>query len=386
MGGDVQGAPADSGFRRKICRGVGGVLAATVSDRKIVWGLLLGQALSLLITGTGVTSQLLAADYDVNIPTTQSSINYLLLFLVYMPTLIYQRRSTCREQPLAEAAPISSQAMLAHRAEEEAEEPPVVLPSVAQVLRTKWWFYLLLAIADVEANFLVVKAYQYTTITSVMLLDCFSIPCVMVLTFIFLKARYSIKHYLGVTLCLGGLVALVVSDAHVNHYERGENAVVGDLLCLGGAMLYAISNVGQESVVKQFDRVEYLAMLGLFGSGLNVVQSIILERTSISSIDWSLPVVGLLVAFGLCLFAMYSLTPYMLLLAGATVFNLSLLTSDVYAIIAGIFIFNYVPSGLYFLAFAAIVAGLLLYNVRLSVGENINNGPSKEELELVSQS
>jgi solute carrier family 35 protein F1/2 len=128
---------------------------------------------------------------------------------------------------------------------------------VGEVLRTKWWFYLLLAIADVEANFLVVKAYQYTTITSVMLLDCFSIPCVMVLllpspvasltavfpsltppratshritsrrthartqvlSFVFLKARYEFKHYLGVALCLAGLGALVASDAHYNRDE-----------------------------------------------------------------------------------------------------------------------------------------------------------------------
>jgi hypothetical protein len=244
---------------------------------------------------------------------------------------------------------------------------------VGEVLRTKWWFYLLLAIADVEANFLVVKAYQYTTITSVMLLDCFSIPCVMVhhappaplpspsqpprvrvvrvrrqldarssdrcnslsstpppmpppptttttkkkvLSFVFLKARYNAKHYLGVGLCLAGLGALVASDAHYNrddstqltpfspaHHARarpqcrvksqpnptrqpnltqrdiyktigGEDPVLGDILCLCGALLYAISNVGQEGSVKQFDRVEFLAMLGMFGSGLNIVQSL----------------------------------------------------------------------------------------------------------------
>lgn len=240
------------------------------------------------------------------------------------------------------------------------------LPSVGEVLRTKWWFYLLLAIADVEANFLVVKAYQYTTITSVMLLDCFSIPCVMVLSFVFLKARYSAKHCLGVGLCLAGLGALVASDAHYNRDESGEDPVLGDILCLCGALLYAISNVGQEGSVKQFDRVEFLAMLGMFGSGLNIVQSVILERDTLAHIEWNLPIVGLLVSFSLCLFAMYSLTPYMLLWTGATLFNLSLLTSDAYAIIAGIFFFSYVPTYLYFVSLGAIVAGLVLYNVRLA--------------------
>jgi hypothetical protein len=51
------------------------------------------------------------------------------------------------------------------------------------------WKYALLAVADVEANYFVVKAYSYTSITSVMLLDCFTIPCVMVLSYFFLKAK-----------------------------------------------------------------------------------------------------------------------------------------------------------------------------------------------------
>ena len=45
---------------------------------------------------------------------------------------------------------------------------------------------LLTSQADVEANFLVVKAYEFTTITSVTLLDCFTVPCVVVLSAIFL--------------------------------------------------------------------------------------------------------------------------------------------------------------------------------------------------------
>jgi drug/metabolite transporter (DMT)-like permease len=60
--------------------------------------------------------------------------------------------------------------------------------------------------------------------------------------------------------------------------------VVGDLLCLAGAFLYAVSNVGQEGVVKQYDRVEFLAMIGLFGSGLNVTQAYGLSYGDVISI------------------------------------------------------------------------------------------------------
>jgi solute carrier family 35 protein F1/2 len=55
---------------------------------------------------------------------------------------------------------------------------------------------------------------------------------------------------------------------------------------------------------------------------------------------WSGPVVGLLLGFAGFLFLMYSVVPYVLILSGSTLFNLSLLTSDAYAVIFGIFLFG----------------------------------------------
>ena len=34
-------------------------------------------------------------------------------------------------------------------------------------MKTKWWKYLLMGLTDVQANYAVVKAYQYTTLTSI---------------------------------------------------------------------------------------------------------------------------------------------------------------------------------------------------------------------------
>jgi hypothetical protein len=96
--------------------------------------------------------------------------------------------------------------------------------------------FFLMAVADVEANFfgifdslrfffvtfLVVKSYQYTTITSVMLLDCFSIPCVMLLSRFFLKSKYSIRQIASVGICLLGIGALVLSDYLYNPRESGK--------------------------------------------------------------------------------------------------------------------------------------------------------------------
>lgn len=39
--------------------------------------------------------------------------------------------------------------------------------NLLNILKKKWWKYILLGLADVEANYLIVRAYQYTTLTSV---------------------------------------------------------------------------------------------------------------------------------------------------------------------------------------------------------------------------
>lgn len=47
----------------------------------------LGQVLSLLVCGIGLTSKYLAEDFHANTPVFQSFLNYILLFLVYTTTL-----------------------------------------------------------------------------------------------------------------------------------------------------------------------------------------------------------------------------------------------------------------------------------------------------------
>ena len=48
--------------------------------------------------------------------------------------------------------------------------------------------------------------------------------------------------------------------------------MLGDLLCLAGAVLYGISNVCQEYLVCHFGSLQYLAAVGLFGSIVSGIQ------------------------------------------------------------------------------------------------------------------
>lgn len=111
--------------------------------------------------------------------------------------------------------------------------------NILQILKAGWWRYGLIALADVEANYTLVKAYQYTTLTSIQvrahhffywealsehfpiaqceapafqLLDCFVIPVLMVLSWFILKARYRAMHYVAVVICLLGVGAMVGAD------------------------------------------------------------------------------------------------------------------------------------------------------------------------------
>ncbi|MBA0870407.1 hypothetical protein Goshw_011982 [Gossypium schwendimanii] len=188
----------------------------------------------------------------------------------------------------------------------------------------KWYYYVVLGLVDVEANYLVVKAYQYTSITSVMLLDCWSIPSVMLLTFIFLKTKYRFRKIAGVIVCVAGLVMVIFSDVHAGDRSElpmwvvgGRDPRKGDLLVIAGATLYAISNVSE-----------------------------------------AFPFFG----FSLAMFLFYSFVPVLLKMSGSTMLNLSLLTSDMWAVIIRIFAYHEKVDWMYFLAFAAVAVGLVIYS------------------------
>ncbi|XP_020576911.1 solute carrier family 35 member F1-like isoform X2 [Phalaenopsis equestris] len=220
----------------------------------------------------------------------------------------------------------------------------------------------MLAIVDVEANYLVVKAYQYTSFTSVMLLDCCTIPFVIFLTWMFLKTKYGYRKFAGVAICIAGLVLVVFSDVHSSDRAGGPNPVKGDLLVIAGSMLYAVSNVTEEFIVKEGSRVELMAMLGFFGALISACQISILERNELKSVRWTTGAVLPFVGFALAMFLFYSTVPVILKICGSAMLNLSLLTSDMWAVLIRIFAYHQKVDWMYFLAFAAVAAGLFIYS------------------------
>ncbi|WMV44483.1 hypothetical protein MTR67_037868 [Solanum verrucosum] len=304
---------------------------------KTFYPVFLGQVVSFVMALMSFTSSLVA-NLGANTPLSLSFFSYTALALVYGGIMIYRR----------------------------------------QKLQVPWYWYALLSLADVQGNFLVNKAYQYSSITSVTILDCWTIAWVIILTWLFLGTRYSPWQFFGAAVCLGGLGLVLLSDAKASDKSGGSKPILGDIFVIIGTFFFAMSNVGEEFCVKKKDRIEVVSMIGLFGLLVTIIEIPILERKSLESVKWSAEILSsernALVQFenlfqilafcgyAVASFMFYTLVPFLLEMSGSTLFNLSLLTSDVWAVVIRTFFYKQKVEWLYFVAFALVVTGLIIYS------------------------
>ncbi|KAJ1732193.1 hypothetical protein LPJ61_002164 [Coemansia biformis] len=291
--------------------------------------LVVGQVLSLCITGTSVISNKIAGLEPVTVPCFQNSIVYALLLIVYMPISLMR---------------LGPRAMWAN-------------------IKQRYYWYILLAAVDVEGNYFVVKAFSYTSLLSCMLLDTWTLPCVVVLTFFMMKVRFRWAQILGVLMCLGGMGLLIKGDMDAGKDYPARDAVRGDIFMLVGATCYALSNTVEEFIVRHRPQYETVAWLGLFATIINGVQMSILEHKTLGTMEWTGAIVGYTIGFGLVMFVLYTLAPFLFRLSSATFYNLSILTSDFWGLVFAKYMFGQRITPIYGGAFAMIVSGLFVYHV-----------------------
>ncbi|XP_022960512.1 solute carrier family 35 member F2-like isoform X2 [Cucurbita moschata] len=157
-------------------------------------------------------------------------------------------------------------------------------------------------------------------------------------------------------------VPLGLVDVEAN-YLGGTSPLKGDALVIAAATLYAVTNVSEEFLVKNADRVELMAMLGTCGAIVSAIQIGIIERNELKSIRWTAGAAIPFAGFSVAMFMFYSLVPVLLQVSGSTMLNLSLLTSDMWSIVIRVIAYNEMVDWLYYLAFAVVVIGLIIYSV-----------------------
>ncbi|KAK6147185.1 hypothetical protein DH2020_018097 [Rehmannia glutinosa] len=168
-------------------------------------------------------------------------------------------------------------------------------------------------------------------------------------------------NYLGNVLSYSCLGLVLLSDAGVGG-GGGSKPILGDFLVIAGSFFYAMSNVGEEFCVKKKDRIEVIAMIGLFGMLVTVAEIPVLERKTLESMNWSTGLISAYAGYAVSSFLFYTIVPFVLQISGTTLFNLSLLTSDMWAVAVRTFIYKQKVDWLYYLAFVLVVLGIFIYS------------------------
>ncbi|CAJ2504392.1 Uu.00g117860.m01.CDS01 [Anthostomella pinea] len=327
--GDSHGAATDEavsqGLHQLEARKVHWYSYLTTPDFWIV--LLIGQVLALCITATNTFSSLLV-NYGTSVPAFQTLFNYILLALIYLTYTLYKYG----------------------------------FKKFGKILLYDGWRYFIFSFLDVEGNYFTVLAYRDTNILSAQLINFWAIVVVVIASFILLRVRYKIFQILGILICCGGMGILLASD-HIqgSNGGQGQNMLRGDLFALLGATLYGLTNTFEEWFVSKRPMYEVLAFVGLFGMCINGVQAAIFDRQSFRDATWNGDVIGYIVGYTLALTLFYSIVPFLLRIASAAFFNISLLTGNFWGTIIGIHVFGYAIHFLYPIAFVLIILGLMVY-------------------------
>ncbi|KAG6328636.1 hypothetical protein ID866_10453 [Astraeus odoratus] len=265
---------------------------------RFIFSMVAGQVVSLCITVTNVTTTELVSR-NWSLPTTQTWFLYFSLFSVYTPYTIYKYG----------------------------------FKGWAKVIARDGWKYIILAACDVEGNFLVVKAYNYTDLLSCMLLDAWAIPVCMFFCWIYMRTKYHWTQILGILICVGGLGMLVASDFLTDKNWPALDKGKGDAFMILGATLYGFTNATEEFFVRKSPLYEVVGQLGMWGTIINGIQASALEHHDMTLASWNGATIGFLVAYTAAMFLLYTTAPLLYRSASSPFYNISLLTSDFYGLL-----------------------------------------------------
>jgi len=272
-----------------------------IFTKRFLLCVLAGQFLAVCITSTNVCSTELA-NRNWIAPTFQSTLVYITLNFMYTSYTLY------------------SYGFMAW----------------LKMIKTSGWKYLILAAIDVEANFMAVKAYQYTDILSAQLLNCWATPVCIIGAYFLMKSRYHWSQVLGVLICIGGLVLTVVGDYELNGIYGGNQKIKGNFLALAAATCYGMSNVLEEFFVRNRPMYEVVGQLAFWGTIISVCQAAGLEHNNIASATWNGATVGILIAYTVSLVSLYTIAPLLFRATSSPFYNLSLLTGNFWGLCFGL--------------------------------------------------
>ena len=337
--------------------------------------LLFGQAIAFASAFNNTLTYVLVVRLNVNLPIFEIFIMYTVLsiHLFYLPKITTNASESNNDNSSSNGDNNNSSNGDNPSASLETRRR---LPFTNVRLKAPWWIYLAMAILDVEANFLSLLSLKYTSITSSTLLGSLTTPSTMLLASYFMARSFRLPHYVGVVLCLLGGAMTVYTDIGSGNGNTNTadsttypHALSGDILALLAAVMFAMGDTISEYFVKNFDRLEYLGMLGLFGAIVTLLQFPFLEYDGLYTLfvrtGWQqqLTVFGVMVVYVAGVLFYYVVATLFLVEGDVTLMELSLQASSLYAILLSIIAAHVAPALLFYPAMLLIVTGVFVYEV-----------------------
>ena len=248
-----------------------------------------------------------------------------------------------------------------------------------------------------------------------------SVPASMLLSKIYLGRQFSMMHVAGAMICISGLVLAVVLDLNTrttltadletddqdtsqheqqddykNYYaydddfveeetlfeynkEDYPHKVLGDVLAAIGGVLYGATDFVMEVCAKKFGGpMELLAMIGFWGSIISFILTILLESREVSfllqnAFRFKRPdedhdcLASRSLAYvwaNAFILALHNVTVgYFVLFSESALLNLSMLTSNFWAVGLSIVFEALTPDAGFYAALALIVFGIIVYEL-----------------------
>jgi solute carrier family 35 protein F1/2 len=370
--------------------------------------LLAGQLLSFIVACSGAAQASLLLDCRLKAPMFTVGLFYMGLSLLLLKVIRNDNESNSQEdddlmdkqddEMTAQSSmtePIVEDT--AHRIGFADQEFTMSPSSATSTSSFDFWkkskTYFPISLLDIYANYIVMRGFQYTTLTSVSLLDALAIPSALIISKLFLQRRYTKLHFLGVALCLGGILVNIATDYEVDKHEpesivvlQFPHMMLGDFFAALGGLLVGASNVVQEVSVRTIGGPdEYLGMLGFWASVIAFVHCSLFERQEIAAFflasdDQSGTCTGstawwILAAYVVTSLVRYIGTAQFLQVSEATFFNLSLLTGDIWSVVFSVAAQGILPQKLFFVALTGTIGGVIVYEMAPSpVVENGDHG------------
>lgn len=221
--------------------------------------------------------------------------------------------------------------------------------------KTPWWTWIIVGVCGVCDDWTAVAAYNYTSLASAMLLVTTVIFWVAPISyFVFGRKINWIQGIAMVIACAGVSMVLVAQGTEGSHLK-------GNLLSLLSAVLYAISAVLQEKLIKDDSKRIYISRYSLMTMLIGGILTGSLEHKLIRNFNWNYKSILLMFGYAALLAAYYCSVPIVLEHSNASVMNISMLTSNFYSLVIDIFLFNGDKNWLYLVGFICIPIAVFLF-------------------------